>query len=163
MEKKPPQELRFDLESTLCLCARQLLKKARSTGRREYTTVQRVHAAELGWGIYSTLAQEQRRGRQQAEWADVLRQYLHVCPACPFSFLNLFLLEKKRKRWKIETDFTQVHETKLSTKYRKGKLGPKPTSGLMWPYSTCYNLHYGHYCRWTNAATNTEIWSLCND
>uniref|UniRef100_A0A3Q0S605 Uncharacterized protein n=1 Tax=Amphilophus citrinellus TaxID=61819 RepID=A0A3Q0S605_AMPCI len=29
-------------------------------------------------------------------WAEALLQYLHVCPACPFSLLKLFYLRRKR-------------------------------------------------------------------
>lgn len=53
--------------------------------RREYMTVHRVHAAELGLG------HTELHRRQQAKRAEALLQYLHVCPACPFSLLKLFV------------------------------------------------------------------------
>lgn len=51
-------------------------------------------------------------GWQQAKQAEAWLRYLHVCPACPFSLLKLFVLseETEEEIKNGDTSFAQVHE-----------------------------------------------------
>lgn len=81
------------------------------------------HAAEQWQGKREELEKEHVKERKMVPLAQV---YLHICPACPFSLLELFYIRKKtkktderkkgiRKHWPSDTqlihmDFSNTNE-----------------------------------------------------
>lgn len=70
-----------------------------------------------GAGSYSCIG---AGGWQQAKQAEAWLRYLHVCPACPFSLLKLFVLSEEREEEikNGDTSFAQVHELFVEPRLR---------------------------------------------
>lgn len=97
------------------MCKRQILRRS---GIKDKEAERRAGDSEegtccrLGRGHTQLHRSWGRGGWQQAKQAEAWLRYLHVCPACPFSLLKLFVLSEEREEEikNGDTSFVQVHK-----------------------------------------------------